>query len=177
MHTETNDTLPLGLLGRSPAADATEYGSPTTMPGVFDTGAGISPSPTPDVTLGIRTCNHTANELKGYRGAPSDNAFSQNLLLIAIFYPRIIGTTVFRASHGSGGVLPLLKICLEEDVQTSADAQTINADPFPPLTPLILGWNLPHHLFIHTAPIGNDSNSGLSTSYPHTRPAFHVAPQ
>ncbi|WP_426117226.1 SphA family protein [Pseudomonas sp. DSP3-2-2] len=183
MNNKTNNrarhfvALTFSLLGAWTSAEATENGSPTTTFGVYDFGAGMTPPPTANGTIGVRTGYYSARTLKDSHGNRSDNDFSLDLLSIAPFYVRMTENTLFGANYGFGVVLPLFKMDAEVNVQTPGGPMKLEADPFrmsdAVFVPLILQWNLSPNLFVNTslgitAPTGDyDKNRLVSPGLNH----------
>ncbi|MGJ7512933.1 SphA family protein [Pseudomonas baetica] len=156
--------LTLSLLGAWTSAEATENGVPTTTFGVYDFGAGITPPPTENGTLSLRTGFYSSRIVKDNQGNHSDNDVDLDLLSIAASYIRMTEHTLFGANYGFGIVLPFFKMDAELKVQTPAGPMKLEADPFRMadtfFIPLILQWNVSPNFFVNsyfgvTAPTGD----------------------
>lgn len=144
-----------GFLALSNVSHATENGSPTTTFGVYDFAAGITPPPTANGTIAVRTGYYSVNTLRDKDGNRSDNDFSLKLFSISAVYLRMTESTFLGANYGFGGVLPFFKMDAELDIPTPVGTQTLKADPFRMsdivVIPLILQWNVSRNLFINTS--------------------------
>jgi hypothetical protein len=144
----------LGLLVFCTSAHATENGGPTTAPGVYDFGAGMTPPVTPYGTVGIRTSFYSANTQKDRTGRTVDNHLSLDVLALSVAYLRMTNNTFLGANYGFGAVVPFFDMDGSIKVATPAGPLSLKADPFRmadmQIFPLILQWNLSRNLFINT---------------------------
>ncbi|WP_260956095.1 SphA family protein [Pseudomonas citri] len=157
-------TLTLSLLCVWTSAEAVENGVVSTTFGVNDFGAGLTPPPTANGTLSIRTGFYSSRIVKDNQGNRVDNDVDLDLLSIVPFYIRMTENTLLGANYGFGIIVPFFKMDAELKVQTPAGPMKLEADPFrmsdAVFVPLILQWNVSPNLFVNsyfsvTAPTGD----------------------
>ncbi len=76
---------------------ATEGGSPTTAFGVYDFGAGFTPPPTPNGTVGLRTNFYRATTVKNSSGRDNGTDFDISVLSLGLAYLKMTQTELFGA--------------------------------------------------------------------------------
>lgn len=146
--------LSTAVLCASFSSVATEGGSPTTAFGVYDFGAGFTPPPTPNGTVGLRTNFYRATTVKNSRGRDNGTDFDISVLSLGLAYLRMTQTELFGARYGFGMVAPFFK--MEADLKVKVNGNTVFADSTDlfrqadlQIIPLILQWQPSRNLGVN----------------------------
>lgn len=178
----------LVALGMATASLATENGSPSTAYGVYDFGAGFTPPPTPNGTLGLRINYYRATSLRDRHGRDSGNDFSIDVLSLGLAYLKMTDSQVLGARYGFGLVAPFFK--MDADLTVKANGVPVfsdSADLFRQgdlqMIPLILQWQPSRNLGVNfwfqvQAPTGDYDKRRLvnpSTNYWTVSPMLNLS--
>lgn len=142
------------LLGASFSSVATEGGTPTTAFGVYDFGAGFTPPPTPNGTVGLRTNFYRATTVRNSSGRDNGTDFDISVLSLGLAYLRMTQTELFGARYGFGLVAPFFK--MDADLKVKVNGNTVFADSADlfrqadlQVIPLILQWQPSRNLGVN----------------------------
>ena len=180
--------ISLVALGMATASLATENGSPSTAYGVYDFGAGFTPPPTPNGTLGLRTNYYRATSLRDRHGRDSGNDFSIDVLSLGLAYLKMTDSQVLGARYGFGLVAPFFK--MDADLTVKANGVPVFSDSASlfrqgdlQVIPLILQWQPSRNLGVNfwfqvQAPTGDYDKRRLvnpSTHYWTVSPMLNLS--
>lgn len=127
-------------------ANASENGTPTTAPGLYDFGAGFLPPATPNGAWGFRTSYYSAHKNVSASGEKINDPFSLNVLAPSIAWIKMTQYQVFGANYGFGVVQPFFDMDMVLTLPTPIGNLTLKDKVFRQadlqLIPVILGWNI-----------------------------------
>jgi len=144
----------LTALGMATASLATENGSPSTAYGVYDFGAGFTPPPTPNGTLGLRTNYYRATSLRDRHGRDSGNDFSIDVLSLGLAYLKMTDSQMLGGRYGFGLVAPFFKMDADLTVKINgvpvfSDSADLFRQGDLQVIPLILQWQSSRNLGVN----------------------------
>lgn len=155
------------------SARAVENNAVITPFGVTDFGAGLTAPASPYGFFGVRPAYYSANVLRDGAGNRVNNNFKITVESLALAYFYKTDIDLLGGKVVLGGVVPLLSMHGNFDVQTPVGGLNFNNSDTAvgdiQLIPLMLQWDMPPHTFI---------NAGLSVQAPtgdyDVRRAFNV---